>query len=98
MDRFEAAERRRMLREKAVAFLGGCCAICRYDGCLEAFDFHHVDPLTKDFVISSSMTSWKAIEDELRKCVLLCCRCHREVHAGYHPEYLVDPDANRSWV
>lgn len=78
--------------------LGGRCAICKYDGADEAFDFHHEDPLGKDFEISSKMTSWKAIENELKKCSLLCCRCHREVHAGYHSGYLVDPDTHRSFI
>lgn len=96
MDRFEVAERRRLLRERAIQFLGGVCAICKYDGPPEAYDFHHEDPLEKDFVISSRMTSWQAIEEEIRKCVLLCARCHREVHAGYHPAYLVSPDTHRS--
>jgi predicted HNH restriction endonuclease len=99
MDRFERAERRRQLRVRAVEYLGGQCAICKYAGCLEAFDFHHADGgLSKDFNISSRMTSWKAIENELKKCVLLCARCHRELHAGHHPGsgYLEDFDTSRS--
>jgi 5-methylcytosine-specific restriction endonuclease McrA len=90
-----AAQRRRELRERAVAYLGGSCSICKYDGCASAFDFHHVNPLEKDFTISSKMTSWEAIERELKKCVLLCCRCHREVHDGMHPGYLQDESHNR---
>lgn len=99
MDRFEAAERRRQLRVRAVQFLGGQCVICKYDGCIEGFDFHHVEGgLTKDFNISSRMTSWKAIEGELKKCELVCARCHREIHAGLHPGHLVDYDTDRSFV
>lgn len=30
--------------------------------------------------------------------VLLCARCHREVHDGLHPRYLEDPDACRGMV
>lgn len=90
----EAASRRLALKERAVAFLGGKCVICGYDRCLAALDFHHQDGRDKDFAISSK-TSWKAIEPELRKCDLLCANCHREVHAGWHPSYLVDEDAER---
>lgn len=90
-----AALRRKELRTRAVAHLGGKCRICSYDGCVSAFDFHHVDPMGKDFSISDRMTSWAAIERELEKCVLLCCRCHREVHDGYHPTYLVYEDTDR---
>jgi hypothetical protein len=51
-------------------------------------DFHHIDPREKDFSISDRMTSFEAIRAELGKCILLCCRCHREVHDGLHPSYL----------
>ncbi len=85
-----AAKRRRELRERAVAHLGGKCLICGYDNCPSAFDFHHVNAMEKDFTISAKMTSWEAIEKELKKCVLLCARCHREVHDGLHPGYLED--------
>ena len=94
-DRFTVARRRRELRERAVAFLGGECVICHYKGCAAAFDFHHPSPLEKDFTISDRMTSWAAIEREVKKCILLCARCHREVHDGLHPRYLEDESANR---
>lgn len=29
-----------------------------------------------------SPSKWNSILDEISKCVLLCCRCHRELHAG----------------
>lgn len=93
-DRFDIARRRRELRDRAVAFLGGRCSICKYDRSTAAFDFHHLDPLEKDFTISSKMTSWSTIQPELEKCVLLCCRCHREVHDGLHPGYLVHEGSN----
>lgn len=60
-----------------------------------AFDFHHPSPWEKDFTISDRMTSWGAIEAELKKCVLLCARCHREVHDGLHPRYLEDESSLR---
>lgn len=98
-ERKQAAIRRRQeLRAKAVDYLGGQCNICHYDGCAAAFDFHHVDPLQKDFTISERMTSWSAICQELDKCVLLCCRCHREVHDGLHPGYIVYPDTDRGMI
>lgn len=86
------AERRRLLRERAIAYLGGCCRICGYDKWPSAFDFHHLDPRGKDFTISEAMTSWERIKPELDKCELLCSNCHREVHDGLHPGYLVYDD------
>lgn len=95
MDRFETAQRRRRILEKAVAHKGGRCEICGYDKCLAALDFHHFDPMGKDFNISSRLTSFKAVERELAKTILLCANCHREVHDGLHPGYIENPDAAR---
>ncbi len=83
-----AGKRRRALREKAVAYLGGKCMICGYDKCPSAFDFHHIEVWLKDFTISAKMTSWERIEPELRKVELLCARCHREVHEGLHTGHI----------
>jgi len=85
-------ERRRLLRERAIEYLGGSCRICGYDKWPAAFDFHHLDPMGKDFTISEGMTSWDRIKPELDKCVLLCANCHRETHDGLHPDYLVYDD------
>ncbi len=93
-----ASKRRSELRQRAIAYKGGKCQICGYDKSPAAFDFHHPDPREKEFSVSSRMTSWGAIVRELDKCVLLCSRCHREVHDGWHPSYLVHDDVNRGWV
>lgn len=82
-----SAQRRADIRARAVAYLGGKCRICGYDRCPAAFDFHHVDPMGKDFNISAA-TSWEKAKTELAKCELLCANCHREVHDGLHPEYI----------
>ena len=87
-----ADQRRKLLRARAIAALGGRCRICSYNACNAAFDMHHLDQASKEFNISAG-ASWKRIEPELKKCVLLCCRCHREVHDGLHPLYLPDHDA-----
>jgi hypothetical protein len=81
-----------------VAYLGSKCVICGYCKSLAAFNVHHPDSLTKDFTISTR-TSWKVVERELRKCVLLCSNCHREVHEGMHPGFLAQPEDWRdtSW-
>lgn len=95
MDKFEVAKRRRALRERAIRYLGGKCEACGYQTCAAAMDFHHTDPTRKDFTISQRMTSFEAIRAELDKCVLLCSRCHREVHDGMHARFLARPDDDR---
>jgi len=52
-------------------------------------EFHHPDPKAKEYNISDRMTTFEDIQGELDKCHLLCATCHREVHEGLHPSYLV---------
>lgn len=63
-------------------YLGGACALCGYNKCVQALQFHHVTG-QKDFAISvlGHTKSWKKIEKELKKCELLCANCHAEIHA-----------------
>jgi hypothetical protein len=72
-------------KRKAVDYKGGKCIVCGYNKCLEALEFHHKNPLEKDIKLKSSginrRQSFEKSKEELDKCVLLCCRCHREVHA-----------------
>ena len=75
--------RRKALKRRAVEYKGGCCKNCGYNKCINALVFHHVDPTTKEFLISGNHCySWDRIRKELDKCVLLCHNCHTEVHAG----------------
>lgn len=77
------AKRRKKIREMAVEYLGGKCCLCKYNRCMAALDFHHVDESTKKFGLSQDgMTrSWDKTRKELDKCVLLCANCHREIHS-----------------
>lgn len=90
--RHEASLRRRELRQQAVDYLGGKCEICGYTGFPSAFDFHHLNMATKSFNISDRVAPLELLKEELDKCALLCCRCHREVHEGLHPRYLTPMD------
>ena len=66
---------------KAIEFLGGKCEECGYDKCVKALDFHHKNKDEKSFGLSNNWTKpWEVIEKELKKCSLLCCRCHTELH------------------
>ena len=77
---------RNRLKERATYVLGGECQICGYDKCIQALDFHHVNPeeKTADFNTNANR-SWQTTREEIKKCVLLCANCHREVHAGLIP-------------
>jgi predicted HNH restriction endonuclease len=78
------AKRRLKVRQMAIDYKGGKCEICGYNKCVQALDFHHLDKSQKSFGISAKgyTRSWKTVQAELDKCILLCANCHREVHIG----------------
>lgn len=96
MKNFKKARQRRLLKERAIAYKGSKCEICKYDRCPAAMVFHHRDPEIKDFEISTR-TNWDDIQRELDYCSLLCANCHAEVHAGWHPTMLETLDRDRAF-
>lgn len=77
------SDRRRKIKLILIEYLGGKCVLCGYNKCVWALDFHHIDPNTKSFSISSTVKSIDTLKKEADKCVLLCANCHREVEAGF---------------
>lgn len=76
-------ERQKKNKLKYVKYKGGSCQICGYDKCIEALDFHHLDPSIKEMSLSSGRGySFERAKAELDKCILVCSNCHREIHAG----------------
>ena len=73
--------KKKLLKNKAISYMGGCCQICGYNKCEAALHFHHLNPHEKDFTISSK-SNWEDIVDELDKCILLCANCHISYHNG----------------
>ena len=58
------------------------CAICGYNKCDAALDFHHSNPIHKTFPINSNAPkkySNDELTKEINKCILLCNRCHKEI-------------------
>ena len=65
----EAVKRRRAkVREMAVGYKGGSCEVCGYNRCIEALEFHHLDPTKKDFGISAKgySRSWEKVKQKLK--------------------------------
>ena len=84
---FHVKNYRNRLKEKLVEYKGGKCEICGYDKCVEALEFHHLDPTEKEFGISSySSLSFEKAKNEVDKCVLVCANCHREIHHALNEE------------
>jgi hypothetical protein len=76
--------RRRRLKQILIAEAGGRCSVCGYSRTPRALEFHHLDPSTKDFAVSSQgrTRSLASLRAEARKCVLLCSNCHAEAEDG----------------
>lgn len=77
-------KRYRLLKEEAIKILGGVCAVC---GSKRKLEFDHIDPSKKSFAISGlwSISKVKRFR-ELRKCQLLCYRCHKAKTSSERPQ------------
>jgi hypothetical protein len=74
---------RKKLKRRLVAYKGGKCRRCGYNKDVPgAYAFHHLDPKTKKFGLSSANfgRGWNNLVKEADKCELYCVRCHAEVH------------------
>ena len=80
--KFFVDKRRKDLKQQALEYKGKKCKLCGYSKCEEALAFHHLDAKKKDFAISGDgfTRSWKRIQQELDKCILICANCHAELH------------------
>lgn len=80
-DSLRYINRKRKLKQEAVAYKGGECQVCGYSKCLRSLDFHHQDNQSKAFIISSyAGMNLDDIKEELNKCILVCKNCHGEIH------------------
>lgn len=88
-------KRQRKRRAKLIRSRGGKCQKCayKYNGKnAVAFHFHHKNPQTKEFALSSlgMDKSMGNILEELKKCDLLCANCHSIKHGGVKGEKCID--------
>jgi hypothetical protein len=71
-----------------VNLLGGKCSKCSYSTCLDALCFHHMKD--KSFTLDAANLRSKSLtklNQEIKKCILLCSNCHMEDH---HPDLYID--------
>lgn len=90
--RVRSAEHQMKNKIRAINYLGGRCTRCGFNH-PSALQFHHREPSTKLFSITSKELStpkkrpWAtSIIPELDKCDLLCSNCHFVEHAVLDPE------------
>ena len=84
-DREKRTNYRRNRRHKLIRYYkdkaGGKCYLCGYSQNYAALEFHHKDPKKKSFSIRKQEIERKksVVEDEIKKCVLLCKNCHTDI-------------------
>ena len=78
--------KRRKNKQRAIEYMGNKCCDCggTFPACV--YDFHHIDPTTKDRFTPSHLMQrdWEYIVLELAKCVMICANCHRIRHYREH--------------
>lgn len=74
-------------KRNLVLMFGDKCLDCDTPYPDYVYDFHHLDPSTKDVNPSKALT-WSAerAKEELDKCVMLCANCHRIRHHNIRKE------------
>lgn len=85
------SEFRRRRKNNLVKVSGEKCNLCGYNITNSALEFHHIDANTKLYGVASNGTCHDLESDlaEIKKCILVCANCHREIHDGnYTPEEL----------
>lgn len=71
--------------QKILQSLKDKCSKCGYDKNPAALEFHHIDN-NKEAIVSKlfqhyvSPKSLEKIQEEIKKCIILCANCHREEH------------------
>ena len=77
-------------RIECLEYKGCGCIDCGKEFTVETthlFHFHHIDPSSKLYNISTMIVesmSFELIKQELDKCVLLCSKCHKQRHLDYN--------------
>lgn len=74
---------RERIKARMIYVMGDKCQCCGYSRCPSALELHHIDPTQKEFTFSANTNrGWATLIPEMKKCVLVCANCHREIEAG----------------
>lgn len=86
------------MKKKVIELKGGKCERCGYDKCIDALEFHHLDPSQKDMVMANNgaSPSFEKYLEEAEKCILLCANCHREEHWKIRQEKLNEQNSQNT--
>lgn len=84
----QVSEFRRRRKLNLIKVCGNQCCLCGYNKSISALEFHHIYPELKEYGIASNGTCHNIQQDinEVKKCVLVCANCHREIHDNMYTE------------
>jgi predicted HNH restriction endonuclease len=72
----------RRKKKELVDMFGDKCAMCKSTFPPCCYDFHHLDPSTKEAKVSQLVhLSSDKLEVEVKKCIMVCANCHRIIHS-----------------
>lgn len=79
---------RRRRKENLIKVCGSQCVLCGYKKIPAALEFHHIDATQKSYGVATGGTCHDLEKDlaEVKKCILVCANCHREIHSGYYSQ------------
>lgn len=83
-DKYYSNHRNKAIRIIFEAKKNGC-VLCGYNKCSNALDFHHINPNQEKKTKNSHSFKdlrIKTLITEIKKCIVVCANCHREIHAG----------------
>ena len=81
----KVSEFRKRRKLNLIHVCGDKCNLCGYDKNISALEFHHINPATKEYEISSGVChDLEKDLAEIKKCILVCANCHREIHDGLY--------------
>jgi hypothetical protein len=84
--------------DRLYGLVGEQCWHCDYGKGRYMLDFHHMHDKKFGLTIRNiGQFSWERTWGEAQKCVLLCCRCHREAHAGLLSEKYIQRLYEEKW-
>lgn len=76
-------------KKEVVSMMGNQCVSCKEINMpIYCYEVHHKKPETKIFSVLSKLTAWwnpkirPLIENEIKKCDLICKNCHAILHYG----------------
>lgn len=97
-------EKVKRVRIKVHKLVGTACWRCGFDLGMDGvgvLDFHHVNPENKNFslyVRNMCNRAWKVVLPEIKKCTLLCCRCHRMFELGLISQAEIKELYEKEWT